>query len=81
MIIDMRAVDEKLRQFEFTCEHRIDLWDKYEHETHSDKYETTETKMIRWLRENINGHAMYNHNFVFRFEKQEDLVAFKLMWG
>lgn len=81
MILDMRAVDEKLRQFEFKCEHRIDLWDRYEAAIHSDEYIPIEDNMVRWIRENINGHSIYSHNFIFRFEKQEDLVAFKLMWG
>ena len=76
MILDMRAVNEKIRQFGFKCEHVIDLWDKY-----SEECEEIEDDMVEWVKENASGHAMYHHNFRWGFERQEDLIAFKLMWS
>ena len=77
----MRAVDGKLRDFEYKCEHEIDLWDKYQSCDTSEECEELENNMTEWVKENAAGHAMYHHNFRWGFEKQEDLIACKLMWG
>jgi len=81
MIIDKRAVDRKLSDFEYTCQHEINMWTKYSNYETDEECVELEDAMIKWIKENIKGRAMYHHNFVFGFEKQEDLVAFKLMWG
>jgi len=78
MIIDMRAISEKLRQFEFDCPHKIDLWEKYEE---VENPWSLEDKMIAWCKENIKDRCMYRHNWVFIFASEQDAAAFKLTWS
>ncbi len=80
-MLDMRIVERKLRDFESKCEHEIDLWDKYQAYETDEECVELEDNMVDWIKENITGRSRYGENFLFGFEKQEDLVAFKLMWG
>lgn len=78
MILDMREIDEKLRQFEYDCPHEIDLWDKYEE---TEDVWPLEDKMVTWCKENLKGRSMYCQNWRFIFADENDAAAFKLVWG
>jgi len=80
MIIDMRAIDEKLRQFEFDCPTILDLWSQLSQEI-EDEYDTRVDNMVDWCKENCKGRSMYMQNLKFIFELKSDAMAFKLMWG
>ena len=72
-VIAWSEIHASIRQFEYKCDHKIDLWDLgFELEE--------EEEMIEWLKENANGKVYCNGDFVFRFEDEADLMAFKIMW-
>ena len=78
MILDRRAVDEKLRQFEFDCEYELDLYGQPNFDDIDDEYHPRVDEMIKWCRENCKGRSMYKQDLQFRFQLEEDVVAFKL---
>ncbi len=76
-IIVWSELRESIRQFEFKCGHKVDLWDW---DTSRDHDVVREEEMINWIKENANGKVYCNGDFVFLFEEESDAVAFKLRW-
>lgn len=73
-IIVVQEVYSMVRQHEKCCEYKFDLWDQY-----YDDFDTDEN-MILWIKENAKGKVYYGGDYVFKFETEEDAMAFKLRW-
>lgn len=74
-IIVVQEVYSDMRQHEKCCEYKFDLWDQYENDE-----PILEDEMILWIKENTKGKAYCGGDFVFKFELEEDAMAFKLRW-
>ena len=82
MFYNTIAEHEKLRQLRFDCPHEVDLYEKYELEIDDmDEVYDLEGRMYEWCKENCRGSGVYEGDFRFLFEKEDEAAAFKMAWS